>query len=158
MKFLLEHFAENGKENFSPNDSLILSNLKNIKGILSWQPKFNKFLQSYLLATSNISHFSTKKESVIILKMTNFRRKNLAVFHNVKKNVSKWINYLFLKFIDLFSCNTFVSHYLLTRRFFFKQKVSKPRKTSEKDHSFYNTVSLNKPHTFYEPQLTWHWK
>ena len=27
-------------------------------------------------------------------------------------------------------------------------------KTSKKDHSFYNTVSLKKPHSFYEPQLT----
>ena len=48
------------------------------------------------------------------------------------------------------------------QRFFlfqiFYQKVSKPTKTSEKDHSFFNTASLKKPHVFYEPQLTWHWK
>ena len=31
--------------------------------------------------------------------------------------------------------------------------MSTPKKTSEKDHSFYNTVSLKKPHLFYEPQL-----
>ena len=42
------------------------------KRILSWQSKFNKFLQPYLLARSNIPRFSTKKESVIILKMANF--------------------------------------------------------------------------------------
>ena len=36
----------------------------------------------------------------------------------------------------------------------FVQKVSKPAKSTEKDHSFYNTVSLKKPHSFYEPQLT----
>ena len=30
----------------------------------------------------------------------------------------------------------------------FHQKVSKSTKTNEKDHSFYNTVSLKKPHTF----------
>ena len=30
----------------------------------------------------------------------------------------------------------------------------KANKTSKKDHSFYNTVSLKKPHSFYEPQLT----
>ena len=34
----------------------------------------------------------------------------------------------------------------------FVQKVSKPAKSTEKDHSFYNTVSLKKPHSFYEPQ------
>ena len=38
------------------------------------------------------------------------------------------------------------------------QKVSDPTKTSKKDHSFYNTVSLKKPHSFYEPQLTSYWK
>ena len=32
------------------------------------------------------------------------------------------------------------------------QKVSKPTRTCEKNHSFYNTVSLKKPHSFYEPQ------
>ena len=31
----------------------------------------------------------------------------------------------------------------------------KANKTSKKDHSFYNTVSLKKPHSFYEPQFTW---
>ena len=34
------------------------------------------------------------------------------------------------------------------------QKVSKPAKITEKDHSFYNTVSLKKPHSIYESQLT----
>ena len=53
--------------------------------ILSWQSKFNKFLQVYLLAPTDVPHFSTKKGSVIILKMTNFWRKNLAIFHKVKK-------------------------------------------------------------------------
>ena len=42
------------------------------KQILSWQSKFNKILQTYLLARSNVPRFSTKKESVIKLKMTNF--------------------------------------------------------------------------------------
>ena len=31
LKFLFKHFAENGKEKLSPNDSSILSNLKNAK-------------------------------------------------------------------------------------------------------------------------------
>ena len=31
----------------------------------------------------------------------------------------------------------------------------KANKTSKKDHPFYNTVSLKKPHLFYEPQFTW---
>ena len=34
-----------------------------LKRLLSWQSKFNKFLQMYLLAPSDIPHFSTKKES-----------------------------------------------------------------------------------------------
>ena len=33
-----------------------------------------------------------------------------------------------------------------------------PTETSEKDHSFYNTVLLKKHYSFYELQLTWHWK
>ena len=40
------------------------------KWILSWQSKFNKILQTYLLARYNIPDFSTKKENVIILKFT----------------------------------------------------------------------------------------
>ena len=36
------------------------------------------------------------------------------------------------------------------------QKVSEPTETSKTDHSFYNTVSLKKLHSFYEPQLTSH--
>ena len=36
----------------------------------------------------------------------------------------------------------------------FLAKSLKANKTSKKDHSFYNTVSLKKPHSFYEPQLT----
>ena len=38
-----------------------------------------------MLECYNVPHFSTKKEYVIILKMNNFLRKNLAMFHNVKK-------------------------------------------------------------------------
>ena len=37
-------------------------------------------------------------------------------------------------------------------------KVSKPIKTSEKDHSFLNIVLFKKPHSFYESQITCHWK
>ena len=51
----------------------------------------------------------------------------------------------------------------IIRVFFFNfqifwQKLVKPTKTSENDHSFYNTISLKKSHSFYEPQLSWHWK
>ena len=55
------------------------------KQILSWQSKFNKSLKMYLFARFNIYHFSSKKEIVIIMKMKNFCRKNLAIYHNVKK-------------------------------------------------------------------------
>ena len=71
------------------------------KQILSWQPKFNTFLQSYLLATCNTLHFYTKKESVIILKNTKLWRKNLAIFHNVKKQrFIFYITHFFLIFVD----------------------------------------------------------
>ena len=28
---------------------------------------------------------------------------------------------------------------------------------AKKDHSFFNTVLLRKPHSFYEPRLAWYW-
>ena len=61
LKFLSNHFAENEKKKVFPNDSF-LNNLKNAKEILSWQSKFSKFLQTYLLACSDVPHFSTKEE------------------------------------------------------------------------------------------------
>ena len=46
----------------------------------------NLNLISFCPRTSlHVPHFSTKKESVIILKMTNFWRINLAIFHDIKK-------------------------------------------------------------------------
>ena len=84
LKFLSNHFAENEKKKVFPNDSF-LNSLKNAKEILSWQSKFSKFLQTYLLACSDVPHFSTKEESVMILKMTNFWWKNMGIFHNVRK-------------------------------------------------------------------------
>ena len=48
------------------------------KPILSSQSKFNTFLQKYLFTGS-------PREFLIILKMTNFWRNNLANFHDVKK-------------------------------------------------------------------------
>ena len=36
----------------------------------------------------------------------------------------------------------------------FLAKVTKPTKSSGKDHSFYNKVSLKKSYSFYEHQLT----
>ena len=83
LKFLSQHFEETEKEKLFPNDSSFLKNLKNARQILSWQSKFSKFLQTYLLTSSNAPHFSTKKESVMILKMTNFWWKN--IFHDARK-------------------------------------------------------------------------
>ena len=34
----------------------------------------------------------------------------------------------------------------------------KANKNEQKNHLFYNTVSLKKPHSFYQPQLTQHYK
>ena len=82
LKFLSKHFAEHTKEKPFPNDPSFLINLKNVKQILSWQ---SKYLQTYLLAYSDVLHFSTKKEFAIILKMTKFWRKNIAIFYDVKK-------------------------------------------------------------------------
>ena len=71
LKFLPKYFAENGKEKLFPNSSSFVSNLTNVK-MNTRHSRFNKSLQTYLLARSNVLHFSTKKESVIIMTMTNF--------------------------------------------------------------------------------------
>ena len=85
LKFLSIHFVENEKKKLFRNDSLFLINLKNAEQILSWQSKFSKFLQTYFLACSNVPHFCTKKESVMVLKMTNFWWKNMTIFHDIRK-------------------------------------------------------------------------
>ena len=51
-------------------------------------------------------------------------------------------------YLDLLSINKFQ---------IFWQSL-KAEKTSNKDHSFYDTVSLKKHHSFGEPQLTQHYK
>ena len=48
-----------------------------------YQPDYLNFSCQFLVATYNILNFSTKKESVIILKMANIWRKNVAIFHDV---------------------------------------------------------------------------
>ena len=53
---------------------------------------------------------------------------------------NKWFKTSYLKFIFSFQI--------------FEQKVSKPTKTSKKDHPFYNAVLPKKPYPFSEPQLT----
>ena len=40
----------------------------------------------------------------------------------------------------------------------FSFRFSSKKSQNQQDHSFYNTVSLKKPHSFYEPQLTHHCK
>ena len=75
MKLLLKHFAESRKEKLYPNGSSILSNLKIAK--------------------------TSTKESVIILKMTKFRKKSFAVFHDIKEwRFSFLITDLLLIFVD----------------------------------------------------------
>ena len=37
-------------------------------------------------------------------------------------------------------------------------EISKQTKIIDKDHLFCNTDSLKMPHSFWEPQVTWHWK
>ena len=71
------------------------------KQILSLQSKFNKFSQTYLLRRANVLCFSTKMESVIILKMKHFWRKKLAIFHGVKKlRFISFITHLLLIFVN----------------------------------------------------------
>ena len=41
---------------------------------------------------------------------------------------------------------------------FSNRKPQSQQKLAKKDHTFYNTVLLKKLQSFYEPQLTWHWK
>ena len=72
LQFLSIHFPENEKKKLFRNDSSFLINLKKAKQILSWESTFSKCLQTYLLACCNVPHFCTKKESVMILKMTSF--------------------------------------------------------------------------------------
>ena len=72
LQFLSIHFPENEQKKLFRNDSSFLINLKKAKQILSWESTFSKCLQTYLLACCNVPHFCTKKESVMILKMTNF--------------------------------------------------------------------------------------
>ena len=67
------------------NELLRVINKWMLKRIQSWQSKFNKFLKIYLLAPSNVPNFSTKNESMIILKMINFWSKDFAIFQNAKK-------------------------------------------------------------------------
>ena len=50
----------------------------------------------------------------------------------------------------IFGAYPLISDYLL--------ESLQANKTSKKDHSFYNTVSLKIPNSFYEPQLTEHYK
>ena len=47
---------------------------------------------------------------------------------------------------------TYESFFLISN--FLAESLKAKAKTSEKDYLFYNTVSLKKRHSFYEPQLT----
>ena len=58
------------------------------KRILSWQSKFNRFLQTYLFASLHILmlHISLlNRNRWLYWKWTNVLRKNLGIFQNVKK-------------------------------------------------------------------------
>ena len=77
------------------------------------------------------------------------RRKILKLdFLKCSKTVPKnevWTRKYMIKFLEIM---------YLFRIFWFS--CLKVNKTSKKDNSFYNTLSLEKPHSFYEPQLTRH--
>ena len=48
--------------------------------------------------------------------------------------------------------------YILISDFLVERLKAKANKTGKKGHSFYNTASLKNPHSFYEPQLTQHYR
>ena len=87
------------------------------KRILSWQPEFNKFLESYLLATSGVPYFYTKKESVIIFKMT-----------ERKIYEGKFWRFFIMPEKNYFSYNTFVS-YICCQGIFFQEYIEIEFKT-----------------------------
>ena len=74
---------------------------------------------------------------------------------NSDQNINDSFRILFLKIL-LRAYNAFIFAHTFqwtSSEFFFnfqifQQKVAKPTKTSKKDHSFHNTVSLKKPHSF----------
>ena len=65
---------------------------------------------------------------------------------------------------DFFNKSLFVHIFQWTSSEFFlnfrfsTRKSQSQQNTSKKDHLTYNTVSFNKLHSFYKPQVTWHWK
>ena len=88
----------------------------------------------------------------------------------------RWFKILYLEFFFLFFrkyyfsfghatslywSTRFSGHYqslFFFNLFYFPAESPKVNKSSEKVRSFYHTVFLKKFHSFYEPQLTWHWK
>ena len=48
--------------------------------------------------------------------------------------------------------------YLLIPNFLEKRQKTKKKKKKKKDYSFYNTVLLKEPHSFYKSQLLQHYK
>ena len=71
----------------------------------------------------------------------------------------------FLENIISRACNLFIfihTHQWTSSEFFYSRfssrKFQGQQKLARKDHSFYNTVSLKTPHSFYEHQLTWRLK
>ena len=48
-------------------------------------------------------------------------------------------------------CHNLTACFEIIYYIFYNNHFDRPGKTSEKDHSFYNTVSLKKPQSFYEP-------
>ena len=63
LEFLSKHFEENGKEKLFPNDSSSLGSLEMPKRILSFESKFNKFLQTYIIfLITHLFSLSAKKK------------------------------------------------------------------------------------------------
>ena len=66
LEFLSKNFEENGKEKLFPNDSSSLGSLKMPKRILSFEYKFNTFLQTYIIFLITYLFFlSAKKKKKI---------------------------------------------------------------------------------------------
>ena len=84
----------------------------------------------------------------IIPGIHNFIKQSTTRSLIILKNLERW------KFVHRFQWRSPEFLFILD----FLAKDSRPTKASEKDHSFYNKVSLIKPRSFHKAQLTWYCK
>ena len=84
------------------------------------------------------------------------RPKAVPQKRNLDQNINDSKSHTCILGVNIIS-EHYQSFYILDFRFS-SGKSQSQQKISEKDNLTYNTVSLKKPHSFYKPQLTRHWK